>query len=134
MIKFDDMLLKFKNIMIFKLKQQLLKLIKKFKRNRNIEEWKRHIRFLQTYCRFDDKAVNKNFRIFCDEKNFNFKNSSLKTFKGNSKARKNKNSKETSISVTSLTVVKDSVFKAFKSFKITFFSKIKRNSRVLRWL
>ena len=38
MIEFDNMLLKFENIIIFKLTRQLLKLIKKFKKNRNIKE------------------------------------------------------------------------------------------------
>ena len=38
MIKFDNMLLKLEDIMIFKLKQQLLKLIQKFKKNKNIKK------------------------------------------------------------------------------------------------
>ena len=38
MIKFDNMLLKLKNIIIFKLTQQLLKLVKKFKKNKNIKK------------------------------------------------------------------------------------------------
>ena len=38
MIEFNDILLKLKDIMIFKLTQQLLKLIKKFKKNRNIKK------------------------------------------------------------------------------------------------
>ena len=88
MIKFNNILLKLENIMIFKLTQQLLKLIEKFKRNRHIKEWKRHVRSLQTYCKFDDKKVNKSFRISCDEKDFIFKNSSLKIVKENNKTRK----------------------------------------------
>ena len=134
MIKFNNMLLKFKNIMIFKLTQQLLKLIQKLKKNKNIEEWKKHVRSLQIYCKFDDKEMNKSFRIFYEKKNFNFKNSSLKISEGNNKARKNKNSKKTSILITSSIVVKNLTFKTFKNFKITFFSKIKKDSRVLKWL
>ena len=38
MIEFDDKLSESENIITFKLKQQLLKLVKKFKKNRNIEE------------------------------------------------------------------------------------------------
>ena len=87
---------------------------------------------MQTYCRFDDKKINKSSRISCDEKDFNFKNSSLRTSEEDNKTRKNKNSKETSILVTSLTVVKGSAFKTFNNFKMTFFSEIKKNSRVLK--
>ena len=38
MIRFDDMLSGLEDIMTFKLEQQLLKLVKKFEENRNIEE------------------------------------------------------------------------------------------------
>ena len=132
MIKFDDMLSGLEDIMIFELAQQLLKLIKKFEENRNIEEWKRHVRSLQTYCRFDGKEVNKSFRISCDEKGFSFKNPSLKTSEEDSKVRRKKNSKEVFASVAFLIVVKGSTFKAFKSFRVTFSSNIKKDSRVLR--
>ena len=78
--------------------------------------------------------MNKSFRISCDEKDFNFKNPSLRTSEGNNKIRRKKNSKEISVLVVFLIIVKDSAFKAFKSFKVTFFSKIKKNSRVLKRL
>ena len=126
------MLLKLKNIMIFKLTQQLLKLVEKFKKNKNIKKWKKHVRSLQTYCRFDEIKMNKNFRISYDEKDFNFKDFSSRTFKENNKTRKNKNSKKISILITRSIVVKDLTFKTFKNFKVTFFSKIKKNSRVLK--
>ena len=105
--------------------------MKKFEKNKNIEEWKRHVRSLQTYYRFNNNEVNKSSRIFYDEKDFSFKNSSLRISEENSKARKNKNSKKISILVTSSIVVKDLVFKAFKSFRVTSFSKIKKDSRAL---
>ena len=93
--------------------------MKKLEKNRNIEEWKRHVRSLQIYCRFDDNEVNKSFRIFYDEKDFSFKNSSLRTSERDNKARKNKNSKKISTLVTSSIVVKDLTFKTFKSFLFT---------------
>ena len=132
MIKFDDMLLKLEDIIIFELIQQLLKLIKKFEKNKNIKKWKRHVRSLQTYCRFNDKKVNKSFRIFYDEKDISFKNSSSEFSERNNKVCKNKNSKKTSISVTFSIVVKGLTFKAFNNFRMTSFLKIKRNSRVLK--
>ena len=132
MIEFDNMLSEFEDVTIFKLVQQLLKLIKKLEKNKNIKEWKRHVRSLQIYYRFNDNEVNKSFRIFYDEKDFSFKNSSLRISEGNSKARKNKNSKKISILITSSIVVKDLTFKAFKNFKMIFFFEIKKDSRVLR--
>ena len=57
--------------------------------------------------------MNKSFRIFYDENDFNFKNPSLKFSEENNKARKNKNSKEISTLITFLIVVKDLTFKVF---------------------
>ena len=126
------MLLKFENIIIFKLTQQLLKLVKKFKKNENIKEWKKHVRSLQTYYKFNEIKTNKCFRIFYNEKDFSFKNLSSKISEEDNKTRKNKNSKKISILITRSIVVKDLTFKTFKNFKVTFFSKIKKNSRVLK--
>ena len=132
MIKFNDILLKLENIIIFKLTQQLLKLIKEFKKNKNIKKWKRHVRFLQIYYKFNEIKINKNFRVFYDKKDVNFKNFSLEIFKENSKVYKNKNSKKILILIIRLTIVKGLIFKIFNNFKVTFFSKIKRNSRTLK--
>ena len=132
MIEFDDKLSEFEDIMTFKLEQQLLELVKKFEGNRNIEEWKRHVRSLQTYCRSGDKAVNKSFRISCDEKGSSSKDPSLGTSEGNSKVRREKDPEEAPASVAPSTTVKGSAFKAFKSFRVTSSLKIKRDSRALR--
>ena len=129
MIEFDEMLLTHQDILTFELYKQLEELIRIIQRTKQIKNWKHHVRSLQIYCRFNRLSTARIFRIFCDDINSRISNNAFsKTLKKRNKKFKEKaSSKEIWVLKNWTSVVKNSDFKAFNSFRV-------KISREINWL